>query len=173
MSPRIGWFIGGFVVALVFLVAAGYLFVIAGGVPMATSASPLPYEEKVAGMALRASLRGAKNVKDPLPATDSNLSAGAAIYHDYCSACHGTPDHGLTPLAQGMFPKPPQLFGGESVTDDPEGEIYWIVTNGIRLSGMPAFGKTLSDAQRWQVTALLKHGEELAPQVRTALTSTR
>ena len=140
---------------------------------MATSASPLPFEGKVAGMAINASVRGAKDVKNPLQGTDANLAGGAALYHDYCSQCHGIPDHGVPTLAQGMFPKPPQLFGGESVADQPEGEIYWIVTNGIRLSGMPAFGKTLSDAQRWQAVMLLKRGDELETQVRSVLTKTQ
>jgi thiosulfate dehydrogenase len=47
------------------------------------------------------------------------------------------------------------------VTDDPQGETYWKVTHGIRLSGMPGFGVILSDTQRWQVTMLVAHADKL------------
>jgi thiosulfate dehydrogenase len=46
-----------------------------------------------------------------------------------------------------MYPKPPQLFHGKGVTDDPVSESYWKVANGIRLTGMPAFKTKLSDTQ--------------------------
>jgi mono/diheme cytochrome c family protein len=51
------------------------------------------------------------------------------------------------------------------MTDDPEGEIFWRVTHGIRLSGMPGFSSTLSDTERWQVTTLLSHADRLSPAV--------
>ena len=74
----------------------------------------------------------------------------------------GDPD-----AAVGMFPKPPQLFkSGEMVNDDPEGATYWKATHGIRLSGMPAFAKTLSDTQRWQITMLVAHDDKLSPRWR-------
>jgi len=55
------------------------------------------------------------------------------------------------------------------VTDDPQGATYWKVTNGIRFSGMPGFGKTLSGTERWQVTLLLKNADKLPPTVHAAL----
>ena len=60
-----------------------------------------------------------------------------------------------------MFPIPPQLLVKKGVTDDPAGETYWKVTNGIRLTGMPGYTKTLSDTQRWQVSLLLLHAHDL------------
>ena len=69
-----------------------------------------------------------------------------------------------------MFPRPPQLLtADEAVTDDPEGATYWVVTHGIRLSGMPAFGGALSDTERWQVTALVAHADKLPPAVSAIL----
>jgi mono/diheme cytochrome c family protein len=65
---------------------------------------------------------------------------------------------------------PPQLFNGhEMVTHNPEGVTFWKVTHGIRLSGMPAFGKSLVDEQRWQVTMLLTHADNLPPSVQSVL----
>ena len=68
-----------------------------------------------------------------------------------------------------MFPRPPELFKGTGVTDDPAGETYWKVSNGIRLSGMPAYGNTLSKDQMWQVSLLLANADKLPPPVRDNL----
>ncbi len=171
MAQRIGWLLLGFVIAIAVILVGGYLFVTAGGVPMAASASPLPLERTVARLALHASFNNARNDKDPLPLTDANLVAGAKVYRDNCVVCHGAPGHAPTPIASGMFPDPPQLFTPrEMVTDDPEGITYWKVTNGIRLSGMPGFTNALSDTERWQVTMLLAHADKLPASVRGILT---
>jgi mono/diheme cytochrome c family protein len=68
-----------------------------------------------------------------------------------------------------MFPKPPQLFRGKGVTDDPASETYWKAANGIRLSGMPSFKTKLSDAQLWQVSQLLAHANEIPDSVKKVL----
>ncbi len=68
-----------------------------------------------------------------------------------------------------MFPHPPQLFKGKGVTDDPAGETYWKVSNGIRLTGMPGFSRALSEAERWQVSLMLANGNKLPQDVQTVL----
>jgi mono/diheme cytochrome c family protein len=61
-----------------------------------------------------------------------------------------------------MFPHPPQLLPPKKgVTDDPVGEIYWKVKNGIRLTGMPGYVSSLSDNEMWQVSLLLLHADKL------------
>jgi mono/diheme cytochrome c family protein len=171
MSQRIGTLLLGALMAIVLLIVGGYLFIAAGGVPMAASASPLPLEKTVAGLALHASYKHAADQKDPLPVNDANLVAGAAVYNGACAMCHGALGQARPDIAAGMFPPPPQLLAaGEMVADDPEGITYWKVTNGIRLSGMPAFAKTLSDTKRWQVTLLLAHADKLTPAARKELT---
>jgi thiosulfate dehydrogenase len=101
---------------------------------------------------------------------DANLLAGAKVYHDHCAFCHGAPNKPADPTSAAMFPVPPQLFSADGkVTDDPEGITHWKVTNGIRLSGMPAFRNILSDMQRWQVTMLVAHAGTLPPNVQSAI----
>jgi mono/diheme cytochrome c family protein len=68
-----------------------------------------------------------------------------------------------------MFPKPPQLFHGKGVTDDPATESYWKTANGIRLSGMPSFSNKLTDTQIWQVSQLLAHANEVPDSVKRVL----
>jgi mono/diheme cytochrome c family protein len=70
-----------------------------------------------------------------------------------------------------MFPKPPHLFLGKGVTDDPPAESYWKVAGGIRLTGMPAFSGSLSDAQIWQVSLLVANADKLPAAAKTILES--
>jgi mono/diheme cytochrome c family protein len=119
-------------------------------------------------MALRASYGNAADQKNPLPLNDTNMLAGVHVYRENCAVCHGIPGQPPTTIAKGMFPDPPQLFE-HTVTDDPEGITYWTATNGIRLSGMPGFARTLPDTDRWQVTMLLAHADKLSPAVSAAL----
>jgi thiosulfate dehydrogenase len=170
MASRSGAFLLGIIVGIVMLVVGPIVFVKSGGISMETSAAPLPFEEKLAGMALQASIGDAANQKNPIPPIDSNLLVGAQIFEEHCSPCHGILGQPRSEIAKGMFPPPPQLLtADEGVTDDPEGATYWKVTHGIRLSGMPAFGGALSDTERWQVTALVAHADKLPPTVSAIL----
>jgi hypothetical protein len=67
-----------------------------------------------------------------------------------------------------MYPPPPQILEGHGVTDDPVSETYWKVTNGIRLTGMPAFN-ALTDTEQWQVSQLLKNADKLPQTVKAFL----
>jgi mono/diheme cytochrome c family protein len=170
MPSWLRWFFLGIVTAFAGLGAGAYLFVRAGGVPMETSAKPLPLERTVAGLALRASLGNAAAEKNPLPVNDANMLAGVDQYQTHCAVCHGIPGRPPTAISKGEFPPPPQLFEkGDMVAGDPEGILYWKVTHGIRLSGMPGFGDALSNTQRWQVTMLVASADRLSPTVHAAL----
>jgi mono/diheme cytochrome c family protein len=155
-------FVLGVLVTILLIVVGGYLFVRGGGISLATTARPLPMEKTVAEMALSASMGNAADQKNPLPFTDENMVAGAHVYKENCAVCHGAPERTRTALARGMFPPPPQFMEkADMMTDDPEGETYWKVTHGIRLSGMPGFAESLSEAERWQVTMLVKHADKI------------
>jgi len=167
---RLGWAALGAILTIGLILTGGYVFVISGGLLMSTAASPLPLEKTLARLALDASDRAERQTQDPLSVNDANLLAGAKVYHDHCAFCHGTPNKPPDPTSAAMFPQPPQLFSADGkVTDDPEGITHWKITNGIRLSGMPAFGTILSDAQRWQVTMLVARADKLPPAVQTAI----
>jgi thiosulfate dehydrogenase len=170
MPSHFKWFVLGIFITLVVLAVGAYLFVRAGGISMETTAPPLPLEKRVAEMALRASLGHAAEQKNPLPFNDGTMLAAAQRYKQYCAVCHGTFGQPPTAISKGMFPEPPQLFEKEGMmTDDPEGETFWKVTHGIRLSGMPGFSSTLSDTERWQVTTLISHADRLSPAVHAEL----
>ena len=163
-------FILGVFLTLLCIAGGAYLLLRSGTVSLATTSEPLPGEEKVAKIALDASIGKTKDQVDPLPYNDENMLAGARIFKEHCVFCHGAPGRLRPPISTMMRPKPPQLFDKDDmVTDDPEGEIFWIVSNGIRLSGMPGFGDHLSEKERWQLAMLLTHADKLPAAVQAEL----
>jgi mono/diheme cytochrome c family protein len=74
--------------------------------------------------------------------------------------CHGAPGAEPTPLARGLNPKPPQLFEEEGHYKAPE--LFWIIKNGIKLSGMPAWGGSHSDDELWAIVAFLQQLPQLS-----------
>ena len=164
-------FILGLIVGLLLPVVGGYLYIKMGMMPVATSAAPLPMEEKIAHTALHARMHREAPKDSPVPADEPNLTQGARAYVANCSFCHGLPGQPATNAAKGMFPLPPQLLNkDEMVTDDPVGETYWVAANGIRLTGMPGFGETLGSTQVWQISQMLKNADKLPPSAMAELT---
>jgi thiosulfate dehydrogenase len=163
------FFLLGFVTALVVLAAAGFCYIGFGMAPVATAAGPLPFERLITGIALHAAVRRGAPTSAPIQPSDEVYFKAAEIYENNCAVCHGLPNQPQTAIAKGEFPKPPALFGGEDVADDPVGVTYWKVANGIRLTGMPGFKGSLTDEQIWEVSLLLANGDKLSPKVLAAL----
>ena len=162
-------FIFGFIAALILIAAGGLGYVALGLAPVATASTPLPFEKLITGIALNARVNKEAPKSSPIPGSDEVYVAGANIYRTNCAVCHGLPGRDQTAIAKGEFPKPPELFKGKGVTDDPAGETYWEVANGIRLTGMPGFGASLSSEQMWQVSLLLANADKLPATARTTL----
>jgi len=162
-------FVAGVVVAILVVAAVVYIYFSTGIAPVATSASPMPFEDKFARMALHARLEKEMPTQVPVPADEANLVSGAHIYMEQCAVCHGVPGKEQTAIAKGEFPRPPHLFKGKGVTDDEPGETYWKVANGIRLTGMPGFNQQLSTTEMWQVSLLLANADKLSDSVKRVL----
>jgi mono/diheme cytochrome c family protein len=139
-----------------------------GRVPVAVADPPFPQEEFITGIPLHQRI-DRELAKSPIAQPDEeSLVAGAHIYNDKCAVCHGF--HGKpSQFGAHMYPLAPQLWekhGGSAVigvSDDPPGETYWKVANGIRLTGMPAFKDVLSDTEIWRVSLLLANADKPLP----------
>lgn len=161
-----GKFIFGVIIGILLVPAGFYFYARSGRAPVATSESPMPFEQFFAKTALHAKLRREAPKTHSTSADETVLMAGADVYRHRCGGCHGLLGRPMSPTAKGMFPKPPQLLEpGQMVTDDPVGVTYWKAKNGIRLSGMPAFHASLSDDQLWQVSLFLANADRLPPAV--------
>jgi thiosulfate dehydrogenase len=159
----------GVVTGIVVLAAFVYLYFATGMAPVATSATPIPFEKRFANMALHARLEKEMPSQVPVSADEPNLTAGAHIYVQHCAVCHGLPGGEQTAIAKGEFPRPPHLLKGKGVTDDEPGETYWKVANGIRLTGMPGFNQHLSTTEMWQVSLLVAHADKLPDSAKAVL----
>jgi thiosulfate dehydrogenase len=162
-------FILGLIIGLVAIPLAVYAYFITGTAPVATASKPMPFEKTLANGALHARIDKEMPKNVPLNADEDNYKAGALVYREHCAVCHGTPGQEQSAIAKGMFPKPPQLFKGVGVTDDEPGETFWKVTNGIRMTGMPSFDKTLSETERWQVSLLLANADKVPDSIKQSL----
>ncbi len=158
----------GFILAVLLSAGAAYFYFASGMAPVATADPMMPFERKMANMALDAQIQKQHVGDFPIPADEPNLLAGADTYRQECATCHGLPDHPVDYVSM-MFPKPTQLFKGKGVTDDPASESYWKATNGIRLPGMPSFKDKLTNMQLWQVSQLVAHANDLPASVRKVL----
>lgn len=165
-----GKFLIGLIIGLIAVPLIVYVYFSRGMAPVATSAPPMPFEKTFARMALHARLDKEMPKSAPIPADEPNFTAGANIYKEHCAVCHGAPGAPQTAIAKGEFPKPPKLLEGTGVTDDPAGETYWKVDNGIRMTGMPGFGKSLSTTEMWQVSLMLASADKLPQSVKDILT---
>ncbi|MGO9337662.1 MAG: c-type cytochrome [Terracidiphilus sp.] len=163
-------FLLGIVVGVILVPAAVLAWFHFGNVPVAVADPPLPQERLIVQVPLGARIDRDLIQNPPVQPDEGDLVAGAQIYRDQCAACHGLRGK-PSQFGAHMYPDAPPLFemhhhGSEAVmgvTDDPPGETYWKVANGIRLSGMPSFKGVLTDNQMWQVSILLANADKPLP----------
>jgi mono/diheme cytochrome c family protein len=159
-----GKIILGIVLAIVALAIVGSGLALLGFVPTRANTSPPDWESHFAMSALDNSVeRHAPRVNNPVPPTDENLIAGMKIYTMNCAGCHGGIDRKPVDFGRSFYPPAPTLI--LDPPDDPEWHLYFVIHNGVRYSGMPAWDKTLSEADIWKVTAFLSRIEKLPPAV--------
>lgn len=155
-------FIAGLILGLLLCPIAIYLYFSLGFAPVATDSPPMPFENFLAATALDARVEHEMPTgPSPVRPTDDNLTAGANVYSKSCGGCHGKIDQKPGPFAQALFPKPPYLLDPDRRIEDPPEAYYWVITNGIRLSAMPAFKNMLTDDQRWQLSEMLVNAHKL------------
>lgn len=159
----------GIVVGVLLAPLAVFAWLHFGQAPVAVADPPLPQEQLLTHVPLDARIDREMVKTPPIQAGEDNLVAGARIYRDECAACHGF--HGKpSAFAAHMFPAAPQLWEQHKnkpevvgVSDDPPGETYWKVANGIRLTGMPSYNQVLTETQMWQVSLLLAKADKPLP----------
>jgi thiosulfate dehydrogenase len=159
-----GFIIGVATTVVIGLICA-YSVLQSGLLPANADAKPGGLELWAASASLNATLRAsAPKGPNPVALTDANLIEGVKLYGQHCALCHGTADGdaSASPVAKGLYPKPPQL-ATDGVEDDPEGYSYWRIKHGVRLTGMPSWAGTLTDQQIWSIALFLKHMEKLPP----------
>ncbi|MHB8415387.1 MAG: c-type cytochrome [Acidiferrobacteraceae bacterium] len=165
-------FIAGIAATLVVAMIGGYLLVQSGRIPANADAKPGWLETWMAHTSLHATLRReAPTGSGPVVLNDRNLIDGIHLYAHHCAICHGTAQGtaSASPIAKGLYQKPPQL-ATDGVEDDPPGYSFWKIQHGIRLTGMPSFRHTLTNRQIWTLALFLKHMNKPPPAAQQAWT---
>ena len=106
----------------------------------------------------------AESIKPPVNLDDHKLlMEGFEHYREMCVECHRAPGLKASETSKGLNPKPPNLSRSD-VDEDPPGEIFWVIKNGIRMTGMPAWGVTHSDEKIWAMTAFVQKLPKMTPE---------
>ena len=157
-------FVLGVLATIIVALVGGYFVLRNGIIPANADATPMWLETWAAGTSLDATLRREAQDSNPVALTDDNLIAGIKLYGQHCAICHGTAKGypSASPVAKGLYPRPPQL-AAEGVEDDPEAFSFWKIKHGIRWTGMPSWKQTLTDQQIWSLALFLKHMDKLPP----------
>jgi len=101
----------------------------------------------------------ARDAKNPVKVTPEVLSGAMEHFADHCATCHANDGTGKTEIGRGLYPKAPDMTQAETqaMTD---GELYYIIENGIRFTGMPAFGEEsagMGSDESWALVGFIRH----------------
>jgi thiosulfate dehydrogenase len=161
-------FLLGLIFGIVLVPLAVLAYLTYGNMPVAVSDPPVPHEADLVHIPLDARIQK-EMISTHMVPDQPTLTAGARIYTERCAFCHGLHNK---PASVGvhMYPDAPPLLEAHQnnpnvvgVSDDPVGETYWKVENGIRLTGMPSFKTQLNDTEMWQVSLFLANANKPMP----------
>jgi mono/diheme cytochrome c family protein len=150
---------------IIIAVGLGWWYVRVHG--FSARAEPLAVEKAVAERLRHLSVPAAqRDMKNPLPLTDEVLADGRAHFADHCAVCHGNDGRGETEMGKGLYPKAPNMREDDTqgMTD---GEIFYIIKNGVRFTGMPSWGdpeSTADDESNWKLVHFIRHLPKLTAQ---------
>lgn len=134
---------------------AGIVWFVSSGISARVEPSRL---ETVVARTLRSAAipEDAKRRANPVSPTEENLEEGLAHFADHCAVCHGNDGSGDTIFGRGMYPRPPdlRLAPTQELSD---GSLFYIIENGVKLTGMPAFGPSESAEGTWRLVHFIRH----------------
>jgi mono/diheme cytochrome c family protein len=148
------------ILTLAFVLAAGLLATVGlvllrGGI----SARPEPsaVEATVARRLRHLAIPAAERARpNPTPRTGEVLAEGRAHFADHCASCHGNDGKGRTQLGRSLYPRTPDLTA-RATQELSDGELFYIIENGVRFTGMPAFGVEGRPDESWHLVHFLRH----------------
>jgi mono/diheme cytochrome c family protein len=112
--------------------------------------------------------RHALHVENPVPTSDEALAAGRAHFADHCASCHANDGSGETEMGRGLYPRAPdmRLAATQQLGDH---ELFYIIENGIRLTGMPAWGTDTREGEEasWRLVRFIRHLPQVTPEETT------
>jgi mono/diheme cytochrome c family protein len=127
-------------------------------------ATPSAIEEFAATWARKLAVPSSfRQLRDPLTPSTENIRGGMEHFSYHCSPCHSNDGGGQTVFGKGFYPKPPDLRAA-GTQNKSDGELYYTIENGVRLSGMPAFSGTHTVPQTWRLVLFIRHLPQITPE---------
>lgn len=162
------WILFSFVAGILVTLLVPVILVAAGVIDIGADVKPGLIERRLAPWLRDQSVaKHAPKEKNPYAGDAAAIAMGLDQYRQNCLVCHGAPDVAATALSQGLNPQAPPLDMEDASTSD--GELFWIVKHGLRMTPMPAFGPTHKDEEIWKIVAFIRHLPDLTPQETAAL----
>jgi mono/diheme cytochrome c family protein len=166
----IGTLLGLLLAAAIGAVIAGavLVFLVMPRLQWNATARPSAAEVWVARYVLRGWVRAnAPDQRNPLTGTSDNLQEGEHEYDEHCAVCHGLDGSGENRIGAEFYPPVVRLSKGAAFLSD--GALYFIVSNGIRMTGMPGFGTRHNSDELWKIILWVRHFPDLTPQERARI----
>ena len=166
-------FFWGVVTMIVLMILGGAIFVwsgiynVAADVPHYKVTFLLLDEARESSVAFHS-----KGIVPPSLEGDKLVNVGLPHFHETCRLCHGAPGAHSAEFAVGLYPVPPSLVSDDVQHDLSDAELFWVVKSGLKMTGMPSFGKTYSEEQIWGIVAFLRRLPKLAPEEYGAMLKT-
>ena len=150
------WKVALLILFALVVAAAGYgLTLVRRG--FSALATPSAIEEFAATTARKMAVPSAyRQLRNPIMPSTENIRAGMEHFSDHCATCHSNDGGGDTLFAKGLYPKPPDMRAA-GTQNKSDGELYYTIANGVRLSGMPAFSEAHNAAQTWRLVLFIRH----------------
>ncbi len=162
VSRRIGRWVGWLVGVIAVVVILAILFINSGIYNVAATYPDRAPVAWVLSTTMDHSVRRhAAGIKAPALDDPAMVVTGLSHYRTMCVACHGAPGVKIGELGRGLNPDPPELT--EAAGDWKPNELFWITKNGVRMSGMPAWGVTHSDEEIWAIVAFTRKLPSMTP----------
>jgi len=106
---------------------------------------------------------GSRELKNPHPVTEASMAEAREHFVEHCSICHGIDGRGDTLIGRNTYPKVPDMAKTET-QQLADGELYYIITNGVRFTAMPAFGGEDSPESIWDLVSFIRRLPQLTPE---------
>jgi len=127
-------------------------------------ATPSAVEEFAAATARELAVPSSyRELHNPIEPSTENIHRGMSHFADHCATCHANDGSGQTVYGKGLYPKPPDLRAAETQNKS-DGELYYTIDNGVRLSGMPAFSKIHTPEKTWRLILFIRHLPKITPE---------
>lgn len=167
MSTRTRIWVGvAAAVALIFIMVAGWFAYAFFKTGFSAKAKPSALEVLLARQARHLAIPFSKrNAANPFPASPDLLVEARRHFADHCATCHANDGSGKTPIGENVYPQAPDLRLPETQSMS-DGELFFVIHNGIRFTGMPAFGKgnPAEDKDSWKLVHFIRHLPKLTPE---------